>query len=148
MNLGHVGDHCGGMIPASRELQPQEYRINLTLAVTDPQSLWAAAAAKLLVAPEMTLDDVLDVIGPREDPSIGDCIAAMVQPVAVAGCVIEDYGIDTQHDGRLFSESAGIVATFKPATSVTSRRAPRPRRAGPRLDLCLSPTLHSDAPVI
>ena len=74
-------------------LQPQ-YRISLTLAVTDGRALWTAAAARLLGTPGMTLDDVVEVIGPCEDPSISDCIAALAKPTDLPGCVLDDFWID------------------------------------------------------
>ena len=89
-------------------LQPQ-YRISLTLAVSDGRALWAAAAARLLAAPGMTLDDVVEVIGPCEDPSISDCIATVLKPADVPGCLLDDFWIDAfaktpprlvQGDGR------------------------------------------------
>ncbi|GHH23329.1 hypothetical protein GCM10008023_34170 [Sphingomonas glacialis] len=93
--------------------QPQpEYRVNLTIAVVDPQGLWTAAAAKLLEAPGMTLADALDVIGPREDPSIADCIGALTAPTALAGCIMDDFWIDSLRTLGA-PVSAGSTATIK-----------------------------------
>lgn len=74
-------------------LQPQ-YRISLTLAVTDGRALWSAAAARLLAAPGTTLDDVIEVIGPCEDPSVNDCIATLAKPDTFPGCMLDDFWID------------------------------------------------------
>ena len=71
-----------------------EYRVNVTLAVTDLAALWSAAAAKAMAAPGMTIGDVLDTIGPREAPSVADCIAMLMTPIAVAGCAVDDFWID------------------------------------------------------
>lgn len=70
------------------------YRVNLTLAVTDPDALWRAALEKGLQSPGMDVDALIDVLGPREDPSIADCIALLTAPVPVPGCMIPDYWID------------------------------------------------------
>lgn len=57
----------------------------------------------------MTLDDVIDVLGPSEDPSLNDCIATLLKPETVAGCLLDDFWIDAfartpprlvQGDGR------------------------------------------------
>lgn len=74
-------------------IQP-EYRISLTLAVSDGRALWTAAAARLLASSGMTFDDVVEMIGPCEDPSISDCIATLVKPDGLAGCLLDDFWVD------------------------------------------------------
>lgn len=71
-----------------------EYRLNVTLVVTDPSALWSAAAARAMAAPGMTVENVLDTIGPREAPCVADCIAMLALPIAVAGCAVDDVWID------------------------------------------------------
>ena len=71
-----------------------EYRINITLAVNDVARLWSAAAAKAMAAPGMRIEDVLDTIGPREAPSVRDCIAMLAAPGPLAGCSMDDFWID------------------------------------------------------
>lgn len=70
------------------------YRINLTLAVTDADALWLAAMAKGLQTPGMDVDAIMEVLGPREDPSIADCIAMLTAPGVMPGCAVSDYWID------------------------------------------------------
>jgi hypothetical protein len=78
------------------EAEPQaEYRVTLTLAVHDAEALWAAAARKSMDAPGATMGDVLDVIGPREDPSISECIAMLVLPQSLPGCKADDFWVDS-----------------------------------------------------
>lgn len=108
VNLEHGGRLGQESICEAGQNRQPEYRINLTVVVADPQALWAAAAAKLLAMPDMTLSDVLDVIGPREDPSISDCIATMTTPVAVSGCVMEDFWIDSLRDCASGIASAAV----------------------------------------
>jgi hypothetical protein len=60
------------------------FTVALTLTVADARALWSAAADRALAAPGMTLADVLDTIGPREDPSIADCIALLTGPAAIS----------------------------------------------------------------
>lgn len=69
------------------------FTVSLTLKVEDARALWAAAADRALAAPGMTLADVLDTIGPREDPAIAECIAMLTAPVALPGCVLDGYDV-------------------------------------------------------
>ncbi|NIJ20825.1 hypothetical protein FHS95_002517 [Sphingomonas naasensis] len=69
------------------------FTATLTLTVDDAEALWNAAAEKALQA-GMALSDVLDTIGPREDPAIGDCLAMLLVPAGVAGCALDDFAVD------------------------------------------------------
>ncbi|PSJ41963.1 hypothetical protein [Allosphingosinicella deserti] len=69
------------------------YQVTLTLKVSDVAALWAAAAQRGLAAPGTNPADVFDVIGPREDPSLADCIAMLAGPVSVPGCSLDDLEI-------------------------------------------------------
>lgn len=73
----------------------QSFTVTLTLNVEDVRALWSAAAEKALQAPGMTLSDVLDTLGPREDASIADCIAMLTAPAAIAGCTLDDFSVRT-----------------------------------------------------
>jgi hypothetical protein len=72
---------------------PASFTVTLSLAVEDAERLWAAAAERALASPGMTLTDVLDTIGPREDPSIADCIAMLTAPAAVPGCALDGFAV-------------------------------------------------------
>jgi hypothetical protein len=72
-----------------------EYRINVTVAVNDIAQLWSAAAARAMTAPGMRIEDVLDTIGPREAPSVRDCLAMLAVPGAIPGCRVDDFWIDS-----------------------------------------------------
>lgn len=69
------------------------YTVSLTLTVDDVRALWSAAADRALAAPGMTLADVLDTIGPREDPAIAECIAMLTAPAALPGCSLQSYDV-------------------------------------------------------
>jgi hypothetical protein len=84
MGVGNMG--YGSTASAS-------FTVSLTLTVEDARALWSAAADRGLAAPGMTLSDVLDTIGPREDPSIADCIAMLTSPGAIAGCALESFDV-------------------------------------------------------
>ena len=81
------------VICKSRPAAPEQVRIALTFTVRDREALWDAAAARGLTAPGMDIDDVIDVIGPREDPSIPDCLAMLVQPMSAPGCLLDQFDV-------------------------------------------------------
>ncbi|WP_010219810.1 hypothetical protein [Sphingomonas sp. PAMC 26621] len=117
-----------------------EYRVNHTIAVADPQALWAAAAARLLSAPGMTLNDALDVIGSREDPSITECIATMTAPIALPGCIMDDFWIDSLRSPPPKIEVATAVLGYRLAqTGKGQRRTALTSGKPPHLSLCIMP---------
>ena len=69
------------------------FTVTLTLTVEDASALWSAAADRALAAPGMTIADVLDTIGPREDPAIADCISVLTAPAGLAGCALEAFEV-------------------------------------------------------
>ena len=69
------------------------FTVTLTLTLEDSRALWSAAADRALAAPGMTIADVLDTIGPREDPAIAECIAMLTAPAGIAGCTLEDFEV-------------------------------------------------------
>lgn len=69
------------------------FMVTLTLTVEDARALWSAAADRALAAPGMTIADVLDTIGPREDPSILECISMLTAPAAIPGCALEAFDV-------------------------------------------------------
>lgn len=141
-DVGDVNSDAHAIHPAPYRV---EYRINLTLSVSDPQALWTAAAARLLAAPDMTLDDVLDVIGPREDPSINDCIAMLAKPIAMAGCEMDDFWIDRAHDRRAPKTAPVSALDFKIPPVTQDAHGPQPvRRTSPYLALCGTSPLPRD----
>src|SRR3954468_12261210 len=81
--------------PQASAAAPQAFTVTLKLEVEDAGALWSAAAEKALQAPGTTLEDVLDTLGPREDPSIADCLAMLTAPDALAGCALDDFSVRT-----------------------------------------------------
>lgn len=133
--------------PSAKLERPQpEFRVNFTLAVVDLPALWAAAAARLLEAPGMTLGDVLDVIGPREDPSIIDCITALARPTGLAGCLIDDFWIDGLRGCPPRADIASIAHDYRLAAAEAAPRRLRAKRpVAPRVALSLIPPKLDDA---
>src|SRR3954468_2112902 len=87
--------------PQASAAAPQAFTVTLKLEVEDAGALWSAAAEKALQAPGMTLADVLDTLGPREDPSIADCIAMLTAPTAIPGCALDDFDVSATHSAEL-----------------------------------------------
>lgn len=75
--------------------------VTLTLTVEDARALWSAAADRALAAPGMTITDVLDTIGPREDPSIADCISMLTAPSGIAGCTLEGFEVRAEEPSQV-----------------------------------------------
>ena len=71
----------------------EQIRVALTFSVSDSQKLWDAAAERGLASPGMALEDLIDVLGPREDPSIAECLALLVQPAPTPGCLLEQFDV-------------------------------------------------------
>jgi len=69
-------------------------QVTLAFSVHDREAMWDAAAKKGLAAPGMRLTDVIDVIGPREDPAIAECVAMLAPPSSMAGCTLDRFDIE------------------------------------------------------
>ncbi|WP_448661382.1 hypothetical protein ACG3SL_12075 [Sphingomonas sp. CJ20] len=41
----------------------------------------------------MTLADVLDTIGPREDPQLAECLSMLTAPSAIPGCGLDSFTV-------------------------------------------------------
>lgn len=78
---------------AKAKTRPGRYDISMRLLVRDPARLWRTAVAQALSLGCCTGDDVEDMFGPMEDPSITDCIAMLVGPADLAGCSYEEFSI-------------------------------------------------------
>lgn len=64
---GHTGKSCG--YPISIPCQ---------VMVKDITSLWNHAFSRMMTYRDMTVEDVIETIGPREDPNINDCLLALL----------------------------------------------------------------------
>jgi hypothetical protein len=89
----------------------------------------------LLQADATTLEDVIDVIGPEEDPSIAECVTALTVPTFVAGCTLADFEIaHTDNERRqaaavkIEKKSQGVVVEMLQLRSMLKRpKAPAPK---------------------
>ena len=79
--------------------QAEEFRLCLSLSVVDADRLWSAAAARATtVIPGATEEDVEDMIGPREDPNLADCLALLTGPSAIPGCTLTDFRVEERNN--------------------------------------------------
>jgi hypothetical protein len=93
---------------SDHQASTESFTVTLTLSVADAQLLWAAAAEKAMKIPGITLGDVLDTVGPREDPLVAECIALLAGPNAVAGCTLEDF--EVREERRAIPAPAQLIA--------------------------------------
>lgn len=70
----------------------QEYWFSLRLRVDSPTQLWHAAALRCRQS-GMSQDEVEDLIGPVEDPSITDCLMLLALPERLPGCTRLDTAL-------------------------------------------------------
>ena len=86
--------HSCRSVPAA-ETPTSEFRVTLTVSINDVAALWTAAAAKVIATvPGATFDDVVEMAGPSEDPSIEDCLAILTSPTAISGCALDEFKIE------------------------------------------------------
>ena len=97
-----------------------QFRVSLTLSIADADALWVAAAAKG-VAAGLVHEDVEELIGPREDPGLADCIALLTAPVPLAGCRLGDFLVEDLAERVV--PTAPRPASAKPALAAVNDRA-------------------------
>ena len=74
----------------------REFEFRLKLRVECPTALWQAAARHCGSHIDASLDDITELIGPEEDPSIADCLMALALPARIAGCTMTNVSIDAE----------------------------------------------------
>ena len=63
------------------------HELRYQLQVNDKSALWDFALAKAMSYPDTTVDTVVEMIGPREDMDVVDCLLLLSQ-LSIAGCEI------------------------------------------------------------
>jgi hypothetical protein len=71
----------------------QEYWFSLRLRVDSPAQLWQAAALRCLSQADLSPNEVEDLIGPADDPSIADCLMLLALPERLPGCTRLDTAL-------------------------------------------------------
>lgn len=78
---------------ASASGAQQEYWFSLRLRVDSPAQLWQAAALRCLSQSDLGREEVEDMLGPIEDPSIADCLMMLALPERLPGCTRLDTAL-------------------------------------------------------
>jgi hypothetical protein len=94
-----------------------QFRVSLTLSVADADTLWLAALDSGLAA-GLTHQDVEEMIGPREDPALADCIAMLTAPAPLAGCRLGDFLVEDLAERA--APSAPRPASAKPTLAAVN----------------------------
>lgn len=76
------------------EAPVKEFEFRLKLRVECPATLWHAAARHCGSRIDPSIDDISELIGPLEDPSIADCLMALALPDRIAGCTMTNVFLD------------------------------------------------------
>ena len=74
----------------------REFEFRLKLRVECPTALWHAAPRHCGSHIDASLDDITELIGPAEDPSIADCLMALALPARIAGCTMTNVSIEPE----------------------------------------------------
>ncbi len=80
------------------------YDVILKFAVSDPPSLWRAAAQRLRDS-GLGADDIDATIGFIDDPHVDACLAAIMLPMSVDGSELIDFHV--QPDGLITGFAEG-----------------------------------------
>lgn len=81
--------------PAEDSCGPNgEYQFVLKLRVDCVAGLWTAAAQHCMRVLASAEDEIIELIGPKEDPSIEDCLTILALPPLMPGCAMLDVSID------------------------------------------------------
>lgn len=84
--------HTGNLTPKGDN--GAAFDVCLKVDITDAALLWRMAAAHALAVSALEMEDIEEVIGPMEDPSLADCLAMLLVPQSVAGCALTDVRIE------------------------------------------------------
>lgn len=102
------------------------FSFSLQLEIESRSQLWQAAALECMKQPGMTIEDLTDLIGPMEDPSLTDCIMMLALRTQVEGCRRLDAALtaletltpamnsphELQHDGMPAIAKLDIVPRY------------------------------------
>ena len=84
--------------PGSPDQEPHVdadlFDIGIRVRVKDVALLWRMAAAHALSMPGLEPEDVEEIIGPMEDPSLADCLGLLLTPKAIAGCSFAEFSVN------------------------------------------------------
>lgn len=70
------------------------YNLAISLCVSDSVKLWDSACRSLMQVGTVDLDEIVDLLGPREAPSIEDCIVTLFDLGSSQGCLPIDFSLE------------------------------------------------------
>jgi hypothetical protein len=85
-------------------------KVTFSVSVQHQSMLWDAAVTKASLASNMRIKDLIDVIGPREDPCLIGCIAFLTQPAGIPGCELEDFDVEPAISAQVYTYPQGLIA--------------------------------------
>lgn len=71
------------------------FKVVIRIRVENAGLLWRMATARALAFGDLSHEEIEEMLGPAQDPSIGDCVAMLLAPRAIAGCSFEDFAISS-----------------------------------------------------
>ena len=98
------------------------YQLTLTLSIADVTALWGAAAALAMDSPYMTMDDVIETLGPIDAPQIEDCLTMLIQPERFGGCQVEGLEIAAAAAAPIPAAAGGAGSADEMRGRVEARR--------------------------
>jgi hypothetical protein len=84
-------------------------KVTFSVSVHDQSMLWDAAVMKASAA-SLRVKDIIDVIGPREDPCLIGCITFLTQPADITGCELEDFDVEPAIFAQVYTYPQGLIA--------------------------------------
>lgn len=72
----------------------QEFEFKLKIRVDCHAKLRSAAVRRCGPDADVQSEEVIELFGPTEDPSLADCLMALVLPESMAGCTMLNVKVD------------------------------------------------------
>jgi hypothetical protein len=72
----------------------EEFEFTMKVRVDCLPALWRAAAERHMDANGGATEDLADLLGPVEDPSIENCLMMLALPQKIAGCTMIDASLE------------------------------------------------------
>ncbi|TCM39170.1 hypothetical protein EDF59_10650 [Novosphingobium sp. ST904] len=73
----------------------EEFWFSLKLRVESTSQLWQAAALRCMSQSDVSYEEVDELIGPIDDPSIADCLMILALPERIPGCTRLDVSLQS-----------------------------------------------------
>ena len=88
----------------------ERIQVTFSVSVFDQRTLWDSAVMKALSTSSLRIGDLINVIGPREDPHLAECIASLAQPAEIPGCALEDFDVEPARSAQVYTYPQAVMA--------------------------------------